>query len=148
MSTSIPTYIPALADRGYDWAWSGLDGFFLDDDLTVINLECSPSEMGVAEDKAFTFQCPDGMPEMVAAGVEVTNLGNNHSQDFGKEAMLDGRQRLLDSGSATGGGRGRCDRSIRLCPLRTEWMEGGGGWIRRGSAARWMDCHGGCGRDG
>ncbi len=93
-----PTYIPALADRGYDWAWSGLEGFFLDDDLTVINLECSPSEIGVAEDKAFTFRCPNGIPEMVAAGIEVTNLGNNHSQDFGKEAMVDGRQRLLAAG--------------------------------------------------
>ncbi|MGI8518149.1 MAG: CapA family protein [Acidimicrobiia bacterium] len=93
-----PSYIPALAERGYEWAWSGLDGLFLHDNLTVIALECSPSALGVAEPKAFTFQCPDGMPEMSTAGVDVTNLGNNHSQDFGKEAMLDGRQRLLDAG--------------------------------------------------
>jgi len=93
-----PSYIPALAERGYEWAWSGLGGLFLDDNLTVINLECSPSALGVAEPKAFTFQCPEGMPEMAAAGVDVTNLGNNHSQDFGKEAMLDGRRRLLEAG--------------------------------------------------
>lgn len=92
------SHIPALAERGYEWAWSGLDGLFLHDNLSVINLECSPSALGVAEPKAFTFQCPDGMPEMAAAGVDVTNLGNNHSQDFGKEAMLDGRQRLLEAG--------------------------------------------------
>lgn len=98
-----PAYIPVLAERGYEWAWNGLEGLFLDDDLTVVNLECSPSELGVAEDKAFTFQCPHGMPEMVAAGVEVTNLGNNHSQDFGKEAMLDGRERLLEAGLQTVG---------------------------------------------
>jgi len=93
-----PDYIPALADRGYDWAWNGLDGLFLDDDLTIVNLECSPSPLGVAEPKAFTFRCPFGLGEMASAGVEVANLGNNHSQDFGKEAMLDGRQRLLRAG--------------------------------------------------
>ncbi len=92
------SYIPALAERGFEWAWSGLDDLFLDDDLTVVNLECSPSPLGAAQPKAFTFQCPDGHAEMAGAGVEVTNLGNNHSQDFGVEAMLDGRQRLRGVG--------------------------------------------------
>jgi poly-gamma-glutamate synthesis protein (capsule biosynthesis protein) len=93
-----PSYIPALAEKGYEWAWSGLDGFFRDDHLTVINLECSPSALGSAEPKGFTFRCPDGMDQMVAAGIDVINLGNNHAQDFGKEAMLDGRARLLAAG--------------------------------------------------
>src|SRR5690349_20181812 len=30
-----PTYIPALRTRGYDHAWTGLDGLFAGDDLTV-----------------------------------------------------------------------------------------------------------------
>src|SRR5688572_6446968 len=95
-----PSYIPALASRGFDWAWSGVDRLFLDDDLTVVNLECSPSPLGLAEDKDFTFRCPDGLTEMAAAGVEVANLGNNHSQDFGKEAMLDGIKNLSTAGVA------------------------------------------------
>ena len=92
------SYIPAFGDRGYEWAWSGLDRLFLEDDLTIVNLECSPSSLGVPEDKAFTFQCPDGLGEMAAAGVEVANLGNNHSQDFGKEAMLEGIRNLSAAG--------------------------------------------------
>lgn len=100
------SYIPALAERGFDWAWSGLDGLFLDDDLTVVNLECSPSPLGSPEPKEFTFRCPEGFAEMVAAGIEVANLANNHSQDFGKEALLDGRLRLLEAGIDTvGAGR-------------------------------------------
>lgn len=96
-----PHYIPALADHGYDWAWSGLEGLFLEDDLTVVNLECSPSALGDPEPKDFTFRCAEeGLGAMAAAGVEVANLGNNHSQDFGKEAMLDGRSNLLDVGVA------------------------------------------------
>ena len=54
--------------------------------------------LGWPEPKDFTFQCPDGMQDMAAAGVEVANLGNNHSQDFGKEAMLDGRELLEEAG--------------------------------------------------
>ena len=101
-----PSYIPALASNGYDWAWSGLEGLFLDDDLTVVNLECAPSSLGVAENKAFTFQCPDGLAEMAEAGVDVANLGNNHSQDYGKEAMLDGMRNLRTIGiSPVGAGR-------------------------------------------
>ena len=93
-----PGYIPALASNGYEWAWSGLDGLFLDDDLTLVNLECSPSSLGAAEDKEFVFQCPDGLAEMRAAGVEIANLGNNHSQDYGKEALLDGIRNLESVG--------------------------------------------------
>ncbi|HEY7563816.1 MAG TPA: CapA family protein [Acidimicrobiia bacterium] len=96
-----PGYLPALESRGYEWAWSGLEGLFLTDDLTVVNLECSPSSLGVPEPKEFTFQCAEeGLEPMAAAGVEVANLGNNHSQDFGKEAMLAGRANLIEVGIA------------------------------------------------
>jgi hypothetical protein len=93
-----PAYIPALASQGYEWAWSGLEGLFLDDDLTLVNLECSPSAVGAAEDKEFVFQCADGLAEMGAAGIDVANLGNNHSQDYGKEALLDGIRNLENLG--------------------------------------------------
>ncbi|MEX0796549.1 MAG: CapA family protein [Acidimicrobiia bacterium] len=94
-----PGYIPTLAREGYDHAWSGLDGLFLADDLTVINLECVPSDLGAPLDKAFLFRCPtEVLPSVKDAGVDVANLANNHSQDFGTEAMLDGRQQLLDVG--------------------------------------------------
>lgn len=94
-----PAYIPNLARFGYDYAWAGLDGLFVGDDLTVINLECSPSDLGTPYDKQFTFRCdPDALPVAVANGVEVMNLGNNHGQDFGKEAMLDGRANVFAAG--------------------------------------------------
>ena len=37
---------------------------------------------------------------MAEAGVEVANLANNHAMDYGFDAMLDGRQNLLDVGIA------------------------------------------------
>lgn len=102
-----PTYIPALATNGWDYAWSGLDGLFLEDDLTVVNLECVPSDLGSPLPKSFVFRCPpDSLPSMAANGVEVANMGNNHSGDFGKEALVDGRMQLAAAGvSPVGAGK-------------------------------------------
>lgn len=96
-----PAYIPVLGREGWDHAWEGLEGLFLEDDLTVINLECTPSDLGSPLPKAFTFRCPtEALPNIRANGVEVANLANNHSGDFGPEALLDGRGQLLAAGIA------------------------------------------------
>ena len=85
--------------EGFGHAWSGLGGLFQVDDLTIVNLECSPSPDGPPEDKEFVFGCwPEAYPDAIAAGVEVMNLGNNHGQDHGKEAMLEGRAILTELG--------------------------------------------------
>ncbi len=96
-----PDYIPVLEREGWDYAWSGLDGLFLDDDLTVINLECVPSDLGSPEPKEFVFRCPTrALPSLKANGVDVANLGNNHSGDYGKDALVDGRANLIEVGVA------------------------------------------------
>jgi len=104
-----PSYIPSLVSNGWDHAWSGMEGLFLDDDLTVINLECVPSDIGEALNKAFTFRCPtDALPSIRRNGVDVANMGNNHSGDFGKEALVDGRAQLTAHGIApVGAGKDR-----------------------------------------
>jgi hypothetical protein len=85
------SYIPALAANGHSYAWEGLDGLFVEDDLTVINLECTPSELGTPLPKQFVFRCDlDSLRAMRDAGVDVVNLANNHSRDHGPEALLDG----------------------------------------------------------
>ncbi len=107
-----PTYIPALAENGYDYAWAGLNGLFLEDDLTVINLECAPSDIGTPEPKEFVFRCPtDSLNSLVPAGVEVANLGNNHSGDYGKDALVDGRNQLAEAGVATVGAGADVDQA-------------------------------------
>ena len=90
-----PTYIPALAIEGYDHALSGMDGLFLDDDLTIINLECPASELGTIVPKQFNFRCDVGALESLQRlGVDVANQGNNHILDYGPEAMLDSLDQL------------------------------------------------------
>lgn len=102
-----PSYIPALPANGWDHAWSGLDGLFRSDDLTVINLECAVSDLGSALDKEFTFRGdPASLPAMREAGVEVANLGNNHAYDFGPDALVDTVRNLEANGiEPVGAGR-------------------------------------------
>jgi poly-gamma-glutamate capsule biosynthesis protein CapA/YwtB (metallophosphatase superfamily) len=89
-------YVPNLKSRGYGYAWSGLTGLFQQDDLTVVNLECAVSRVGAPVHKEFTFRAdPAALPAMRKAGVEVANLGNNHSGDYGTDALLDSRRQLL-----------------------------------------------------
>ncbi|MGI9586183.1 MAG: CapA family protein [Acidimicrobiia bacterium] len=96
-----PTFVRSFPTIGYADAWTGLDSAFLRDDLTIVNLECSPSNLGTPWNKPWTFRCdPDALPSMAEAGVDIANLANNHGMDFGFEAMLDGKRNLIRVGIA------------------------------------------------
>jgi len=85
-----PNYIGAFRSEGYEYAFAGLQDILREDDLTIVNLECAASELGKRLAKKFTFNCDlDALPVMHAAGVEVANLGNNHSGDWGEDALVD-----------------------------------------------------------
>lgn len=106
-----PSYIPALTAEGYGHALSGLDGLFLTDDLTVVNLECAPSNLGVRQPRSFNFRCdPDALPVLAADGVDVASLGNNHSMDYGPDALIDSVANVRAAGIAVvGAGANRAD---------------------------------------
>jgi Bacterial capsule synthesis protein PGA_cap len=94
-----PSYIPAFRTNGYAWAWSGLDGLFRRDDLTVINHECPSTDIVAPLAKTFVFRCdPDALDEAVDAGIEVASLANNHGFDQGPEALLDSVRNLRRAG--------------------------------------------------
>jgi hypothetical protein len=96
-----PKFVRTFPQTGYADAWTGLFGAFHDDDLTIVNLECSPSALGSPWFKPWVFRCdPDALPSMADAGVEIANLANNHGMDYGMEAMLDGKENLKAVGIA------------------------------------------------
>ena len=83
----------------YSQAFAGLDGLFNDDDLTVINLECTASRLGRAVPKNFNFRCdPDAFQPFLDAGVDVASQGNNHALDYGVTGLLDGIEQMWDAG--------------------------------------------------
>lgn len=94
-----PVYVPTFPSEGYEYAWTGLDGIFRRDDLTVINMECAVSDLGRPVPKAFNFRCDTAaLPSALEAGIDVANLANNHSLDFGREAMVDSIANLRAAG--------------------------------------------------
>lgn len=108
-----PNYIPNFQTYGYGYAWSGLNGLFKRDDLTVINLECAISNLGSAVPKEFNFRCdPNAIPSMRKAGVEVANLGNNHGYDYGPSAIADSRKNLRRGGIAPVGAGKNQDQAL------------------------------------
>lgn len=127
-----PTFVRSFPSEGYAYAWSGLDGLFQADDLTIVNLECSASDLGTKWDKAYNFRCdPAALPPAAAAGVDVANLANNHAMDYGMEAMLDARQNLLDAGIVPVGAGANADEAYAPALFEIEgWtvaVLGGGG---------------------
>jgi poly-gamma-glutamate capsule biosynthesis protein CapA/YwtB (metallophosphatase superfamily) len=106
-----PSQIPAFRTRGYDWVWSGLDGLFVDDDLTVVNLECPATDMVDPVVKAFTIRCdPAALPWARLAGVDVASQGNNHAYDDGPAGLVDSLGRIEGAGiAAVGAGADAAD---------------------------------------
>jgi poly-gamma-glutamate synthesis protein (capsule biosynthesis protein) len=102
-----PNSTVAFTRDGFDIAWNGLRGIFKLDHLTIVNFECSPTQIGIPIEKEWTFRCPlDSLAPMRVAGVEVTSLANNHAGDLGKSALVDGRENLIAAGfHAVGAGR-------------------------------------------
>ncbi len=79
-------------------------------DLFVLNLECCISDRGEpwpAPGKAFFFRAPPVATEVLTTlGVDCVTLANNHSLDFGEEALLDTLAYLERAGIASvGAGR-------------------------------------------
>jgi hypothetical protein len=90
-----------LLASGYEAPWTGVRDLFLSDDVSIINLECAAGEGGAkVPDKEFNFRCPRGFEAMRRSGVDVANQGNNHSLDYGPEAMLNARVNLGRAGIA------------------------------------------------
>lgn len=76
-------------------------------DLFLVNLECVISDRGQRwpdPRKAFFFRAPPVAVEVLRGlGVGCVTLANNHSLDFGADALVDTLDRLRDAGIATVG---------------------------------------------
>jgi capsule synthesis protein PGA_cap len=81
----------AIARRGYRYPWTSVAPVLRRADVAFGNLECAVSRRGHAVPKEFNFR---GRPEALRvahrfAGLDVLNLANNHTGDYGRTALLD-----------------------------------------------------------
>jgi hypothetical protein len=84
------SYVPVFRNAGPAAAWDGVRDTFAGADLVMVNLECAASDGGTPQGKQFVFRCDLGsLPAMRDAGVDVATLANNHSGDYGIDAMVE-----------------------------------------------------------
>ena len=116
-----PTQIPAFRTQGYGWAWSGMGGLFLRDDLTVVNLECPATDVVAPVPKAFPFRCdPRALPAARRAGVDVVSQANNHAYDDGAAGLLDSLNRIRDAGLVAVGAGSDQPEALRAASFRID----------------------------
>ncbi len=91
-----------------DWPWGDALPVLRAADACVVNLETSITARGApAPGKAVHYRMhPENTGCLVAAGVDVCSLANNHLLDFGPEGLLDTLDQLAGAGIA-GAGAGR-----------------------------------------
>jgi poly-gamma-glutamate capsule biosynthesis protein CapA/YwtB (metallophosphatase superfamily) len=99
-----------IRHRGASYVWGDTLPLIKKADLRLINLECVIAKDGTPWDKTpkmFFFRTdPHAIDVLKIAGVNYVSLANNHTLDFGEEALLEMLNRLDEAGIAhTGAGR-------------------------------------------
>ena len=96
-----PAGLPAvLEEKGMNWPFAEMKELFRKDDLTVVNLECVLKTDSTGEDvtKQWRFR---GLPEYVQVlkegGIDLVNLANNHTIDYGDSGYLQTKESLSGS---------------------------------------------------
>jgi poly-gamma-glutamate synthesis protein (capsule biosynthesis protein) len=94
---------PALAAHGGAYPWAFVGATLRSADITVGNLETAVSTRGVAAVKEFTFRGPPValVPMRDVAGFDVLTLANNHTVDYGRDALLDTLKAVHTAGIRT-----------------------------------------------
>ncbi len=83
----------------YDHFFKNVRLYFESDDLTIINFEGTLSERGTRAEKEYSFRAdPKYVKVLTTSSVEAANLANNHSGDYGAEALRDTKKILADNG--------------------------------------------------
>ncbi len=99
--TSIDSEFADAANKwGIDYPWKEVTEVFSGADLAIVNLETCVSERGASEKRqGYGFRTPPEMLEgFVNAGIDMVNLANNHTRDFGYDALTDTFEYLSNYG--------------------------------------------------
>jgi poly-gamma-glutamate synthesis protein (capsule biosynthesis protein) len=69
---------------------AGMAGSYAEEEIVVVNLETAITETTGAVGKTYTFKAPPArLAQLVADGVDVVSLANNHGMDFGAQGLAD-----------------------------------------------------------
>lgn len=77
---------------------------FKADDFTIINLENVLTDNNLIESTkssypAYWYKAPTSNTKILtSSGIDIVNLSNNHTNDYGTQGMIDTKQAIIDSG--------------------------------------------------
>lgn len=82
-------------NKGSNYFFQKVRPVFSWDDITIVNFEGTLTNSTKRARKTFTFKGPKKYASILKKGsVEVVNLANNHSKDYGKTSLTDTRQTM------------------------------------------------------
>lgn len=95
-------WAPLLKKKGYDYPFNGVRKELASADINLANLEAPIAEHGMEySGKKYRFRAePLVAKALRTAGFNLVTLANNHSMDFGGEALTETLQHLSDNGIA------------------------------------------------
>jgi len=95
------SFIQVVAEKGFDWPFSGVIHLFANDDLTLVNLEGTFTNYKEARPKPFAFRAPPEYADVLVLGsVEAVNFANNHAFDYHERGFVDTIAALDERGIA------------------------------------------------
>jgi hypothetical protein len=124
-----PAPLGAVAGSDAAAPWRSVGPRLRGADIAFGNLETSVSTRGAAESKQFTFRStPAALRTMrERSGIDVVNLANNHTGDFGRQATTDTLRHVSRNGIvAVGAGRDEAEayrpRIVRRLGLKVAFV--------------------------
>ena len=80
----------ARMNGDYSYPFHNTAEYFLNDDFTISNLECTLTDKTLYSAQQFSFRAPSDYAQILTAGgVDFVTTANNHSLDFGQEGLND-----------------------------------------------------------
>lgn len=109
-------WTPHLREVGYDFPFARLKGELSSGDINLANLESPLARCGMEfSAKKFRFRGePAIAPSLRRAGFTLVTLANNHSMDFGWQALEETRRHLRDAGIAWIGAGENLEQARRM----------------------------------
>ncbi len=118
---SHPRFAKLVQKYGYDYFFENVRDVFEDDDLTIINLEGPLTNETRRTGSGFVFKAP---PECVkiltGSSVEICNVANNHSRDYGLSGLKETAKVLDENGIGFCGydvAYEKTIKGVRVCAL-------------------------------
>ena len=98
-----------IEKHGPNYPFQKTENIIREADLAFCNLECCLSTRGIAQRRRYRFRADPAFAAVLReAGFDVASLANNHTLDFGRDAMLDTIDAVESAGMlAPGAGRNR-----------------------------------------